>query len=110
MFLIIMPKGFKRRNYRQRRDRNEKAIVDGLRRRGILVLRLEPPALDLLVGYGGVLHLLEVKDPDREQGGRDRVAGGLTPAQFDFIKKWAEYPVKVVRSLDEALRAIGYEA
>lgn len=85
--------------YDKRRDANEKEIVLALRCAGAHVFLLDRP-VDLLVGYGGVSHLIEVKI---EEGGR------LTTPQRDFIKRWTGKggDVHVVRTVDEALAAIG---
>ena len=80
------------------RDGNEQAIVQALRSAGASVFRLDRP-VDLLVGFRGATKLLEVKDP----AGRNRI----TPGQADFLLTWrGEQPV-VVRSIEEALAAIG---
>ena len=86
--------------YRNRRDKNEQAIVDGLKRRGVSVMRLDEPA-DLLVGYAGRLFLVEVKNPDAN--------GRLTKHQVPFHQKWGEFGVFAVETLDEALAAIGWK-
>ncbi len=83
---------------RKKTDANEKEIVDALEAAGCVVVPIGKP-VDLLVGRLGVTHLLEVKNPD----GKNR----LEPAQRDFIAEWNGRPVVVVRTIDEALRAVG---
>ena len=83
-------------------DRNQPEIVEALRKVGALVHPMHAVGggfPDLLVGFRGVVRLLEVKDglaPPSQQA--------LTPDQVKFHAVW---PVAVVRSVDEALRAIG---
>jgi len=80
-------------------DDNQFAIVDALRRVGANVLSLAAVGKgcpDLLIGYAGDIYLLEVKGEK----------GKLTPAQRLWHKVWENY-VDVVRSEEEALRAIG---
>ena len=80
-------------------DANQSVIVDALRRIGAQVFYIKEP-VDLLVGYRGKNSLLEVKDHD----------GRLTKAQVEFIAMWPT-DVHIVRTVDEALRAvIGEEA
>ena len=85
--------------FKNRRDGNEKPIVDGLRRRGVKVIRMDEP-FDLLVGYDQRLHGLEVKNP--------ATGGKLTKQQVDFHLAWGEFGVHAVETLDEALEAIGW--
>lgn len=82
-----------------RRDENEPEIVDALKQAGALVERVNGAGIpDLLVGYRGVLYLLEVKT----------LKGRLKPAQITFLEAWAGYPtISIVKTVDEALRAIG---
>lgn len=79
----------------RKRDANEEAIVDALRRVGAHVFRLsEPGAPDLLVAWQGRWLPMEVKSP----------TGILTALQTGSIGA-ATYPI--VRSVDEALKALG---
>lgn len=100
----------------KRRDENEPAIVAALEAVGCSVLRLnETGAPDLLVSFRGVLRLLEVKLPLRQSGavqpGRHRGQGGehadMTAAQVKWWREWKGPPPVLVRSSDDALRAIG---
>jgi exosome complex RNA-binding protein Rrp4 len=87
--------------YNPRRDLNEPEIVAALEQTGALVQRLSETGLfDLLVGYNGVLWLLEVKNPNASNP-------RLRKQQETFIEKWTGYPLHVVWNVDEALRAIG---
>lgn len=77
-----------------KRDENEEAIVRALTSAGCRTWRLSRP-FDLLVHRSGVWHVLEVK----------RASGRLTAAQERDIA--GGLPVHVVRTAEEALRAVG---
>jgi hypothetical protein len=88
------------RRYGAKRDASEPGIVAALRSVGVSVHHLSAPNMpDLLCGYQGETHLLEVKSP----GARRR----LTPGQRDFMASWFGAPVAVVTTPEEALRAVG---
>lgn len=92
-----------------RRDANEPAIVEALRRAGADVWLLEAPApFDLLVGFCGAFHALEVKNPEAE----GHQAGRVKPSQAEFFARCSVsgLPAKLVRTPAEALRAIGVTA
>jgi hypothetical protein len=57
---------------------------------------------DLLVGRAGLNYLLEVKVP-----GQERRKGATAAAQALWRARWRGRPVQLVRSEDEALRAVG---
>lgn len=92
--------------YRNTRDRNEPPIVRALEGIGASVFRLDRPC-DLLVGYRGRNHLLEVKAPLGPRGGAS--GSPLTPEQVEFQRTWRG-SVAIVRSPGEALEAIGASA
>jgi hypothetical protein len=77
-----------------RLDGNHHTIADGLRRVGASVCEKGP--LDLLVGFRGKNYLLEVKT----------ARGQLRASQKTFLAGW-QGTAAVVRSLEEALQAIG---
>lgn len=80
--------------YAKRRDPNEPEIVQALRDVGATVKRLDD--IDLLVGWRGRNFLLEIKT----------AKGSLKSSQEDMVRTWrGQY--EIVRSVDEALRAIG---
>lgn len=80
-----------------RRDDNEQVIVTTLEAFGARVQRLDGKGLpDLLVRFGGVLFLLEVKKTNEK----------LTADQVRWWGLWGIEPV-IVRSPAEALGAIG---
>ena len=75
----------------RRRDQNERQIIDGMRKFGAEVWSISGPgAPDVLVRYRGRLSGLEIKT----------AKGSRTSAQ-----EVSQFPI--VRSLDEALVAIG---
>jgi len=80
-----------RGKYRNKRDTEEPAIVEALRRLGCTVERLDKP-VDLLVGYRGRTYAVEVKGP----------AGKLTKAQQVFFETWTG-DVTILNSPDEAI-------
>ena len=77
-------------------DKNQPAIVLTLRSLGVAVEIIGKP-VDLLCWHRGKYYLLEVKNPD----GFDR----LTKEQVEFIERWPG-EVHIVRSVDEAVRAV----
>ena len=85
-----------------RTDANQKRVVQDLRKSGVSVLSLADiggGCPDLLVCCAGKLRLFEVKD-----GAKSKSRRKLTPDQVEFHKVW---PVTVVTSSEDALRAIG---
>jgi hypothetical protein len=81
-----------------RRDANEVEIVSALELVGARVWRLDKP-FDLLAGWGGRLFLLEVK----------QAKGKLTTQQLRELDRCHAdgLPVAVVRTVSDALQAIG---
>lgn len=82
---------------RHRIDGNQAEIVSTLRRVGALVLPLSDlggDVADLLVSYHGRLFLLEAKDGTNSP----------TSGQVRWLAAWGG---KIVRSPDDALRAVG---
>jgi hypothetical protein len=100
--------------YAKQRDANEVEIVDALRAVGCTVTRLGDAGVpDLLVGRDGRTYLLEVKMPMGPRGGVQRHGakpggrGDLTPAQVKWWDAWRGERAHVVRSVAEALFAVG---
>lgn len=80
--------------YANRRDANEPEIVRALRDINASIKRLDD--IDLLVGWQGRNFLLEIKT----------LNGALKPSQEEMARTWrGQY--EIVRSVEEALRAIG---
>lgn len=81
-----------------KRDANEPEIIEVLRSAGAQVWQLSEEGIpDLLVTKNGQTILMEVKMPK----------GKLTPAQEKFHAEWNGGSVFIVRSPEEALKAIG---
>lgn len=81
-----------------KRDANESAIKAALKAAGASVTPLSAPGVpDLLVGFRGETILMEVKD------GRN----DLTDDQRDWHGDWKGRKVWIVRTVEEALQAIG---
>jgi hypothetical protein len=88
-----------------KRDANEPEIVSALRAVGATVTMLSAEGVpDLLVGYLSETYLLEVKAPRGPKGG---TGGALTYEQVDWWGSWEGRPPVIVRTVDEALAAIG---
>lgn len=86
-------------------DANQKDIVAALRNRGANVYissSFGKGFPDLIVGYQGVLCLLEIKDGDKPPS-----AQKLTKDQEKFHADWTGLPLYVVKSIAEAFRAVG---
>ena len=90
-------------SYANQRDGNEQEIVDALLAVGASVDRVDEPC-DLIVGYRGVTYLLEVKLPKGPEGGTSHST--LTPKEMEFQGRH-KGRIYVVRSIEDALRAIG---
>lgn len=96
-----MPGRYTRSGYNGRArkvDANQPEIIAALEKIGASVFPMGKP-LDLLVGYQGVTHILEVKNAD----GKNK----LEPDQETFIAEWRGRPPVIVRTVDDALEAIG---
>lgn len=85
-------------------DENQPAIVEALREVGASVLHLHSigeGCPDLLVGFRGVNHLVEVKDSRKPPSARR-----LTPDEQRFADLWRGQ-VAVAESVSEALAVLG---
>lgn len=88
------------------RDKNEPEIIKALEAIGAYVQKLHEGGVpDLLVGYEGHTYLLEVKGPLGKKGGASSVS--LTETQVKWWGRWKGSAPVIVRSVDEALDAIG---
>jgi hypothetical protein len=81
-----------------RSDGNAEAIISAWRRVGATVELIGRPT-DALVGFRGTNYLCEIKTP----------RGRLRASQQAFLTRWRGQ-AQVVRSVAEALAAIGVEA
>ena len=89
---------------RARVDANQKLITAALRAVGAEVQpihQLSHGVPDLMVCYRGQIYLMEVKDGDKPPSQRK-----LTADEASWHARW---PVQVVETIADALRAIGLE-
>jgi Holliday junction resolvase len=101
--------------FARKRDDNEPEIVQVLKRAGAVVVKLPGFGMpDLLVGFGGLTFLLEVKVSSTKAGhahkrtDRSLVGHGeLTEFQVEWWTKWTGAPIMIVHTPEEALLAIG---
>ena len=90
---------------RGRTDENHAAVVDALRSMGATVhsaAAMGDGFPDLVVGYRGLTHLVEVKS-----GAKAPSARKLTPAQVAWHSAWRGGPVLVVTNPLEAIAGVG---
>ena len=81
-------------------DGNQREIVKALRGAGAYVESFGP--VDLLVAYGGLWHVLEIKDGTKPPSQRQ-----LTKREIQWILECRNRaPIHLVTSADEALRAV----
>ena len=88
-----------------RTDRNHKEIVRVLRQLGASVCDLSGVGHgcpDILVGFRGKTHLMEIKD-----GLKSPCRRRLTPDEQEWHESWRGRPVAVVESVPDALEVIG---
>jgi hypothetical protein len=81
-------------------DDNQEDVIDALEGVGASVLRLqglERGCPDLCVGFRNVDFLMEIKGED----------GRVAKHQIDWHHHWHGRPVTIVRTVEEALIAIG---
>ncbi len=91
-------------HYAARVDANQPEIVKDLRAIGATVQPLHQVGKgcpDLLVGFRGINHLLEVKDGDKPPSKRR-----LTPAEQRWHDEWRGQRA-IVKNVDEAYKVIG---
>jgi hypothetical protein len=90
------------------RDKNEPEIVAALRAAGATVLHLSIRDVpDLLVGYLGNNFLLEVKQEGRRGASIKAIHAELSEDQAKWHEAWRGRTPVVVRTIAEALAAIG---
>ena len=91
----------KRMRQAARVDANQPDIVKALRKAGAWVQSIGQP-FDLLVHYRGRWHVLEVKDGEKTPCQQE-----LSPTQLDTLASLRLNGVVLVRTVDEALAAVG---
>jgi hypothetical protein len=82
--------------YALKKDENEKLIVNFLRQAGASVYIAGLP-VDLIVGYRGQTHLVEVKNKLSRYGKQ-----GLNANQKEFASNWLGSPVVILESIEQA--------
>jgi hypothetical protein len=82
--------------YAAKKDVNEKLIVDFLRKAGASVYIAGLP-VDLIVGYRGQTHLVEVKNKLTQYGKR-----GLNSNQKEFATNWLGSSVVILNTVEAA--------
>jgi Holliday junction resolvase len=91
-----------------RRDANEAEIVAALRAVGATVQQLSGEDVpDLLVGFRGVDYLVEVKQAPSKGHSAKNLHAVLSEGQATWHAQWRGRPPVVVRTVGEALAAIG---
>ena len=91
-----------------RRDENHQELVAAFRALGATVLDLADVgqnAPDLLVGFRGVNHLVEIKSRKNTYGRK-----GLTQGQAEFTAVWQGAEVRVVYEAVDILKVFQIEA
>jgi Holliday junction resolvase len=89
-----------------RRDGNEAEIIKALESVGATVVKMSAEGVpDLLVGWRGITHLIEVKQAQDAKAKTQK--GKATQAQKEFAMRWTGGPIHIVTTKADALRAIG---
>ena len=91
----------------QRRDANEKAIIDALKKLGISVM--QGTDVDLILGHSGKTFLVELKDKEKLflKDGVTFRKGAIKPSQVEIMRTWRGH-YSVCWELDQILDQIGY--
>ncbi len=84
------------KQYANKRDANEAQIIKDLRQFGASVLIINE--WDLVVGYEGVSHLMEVKNPDTDWS--------VTPSQRRIINTWIGSPLHIITNSEQAINIL----
>jgi len=90
---------------RSKVDANQPEVVAALRKAGCTVQSLAAVGKgvpDIMVGRAGVTYLLEIKD-----GAKPPSARKLTPLEASWAAAWTGGPLATVKSVEEALLAVG---
>ena len=101
--------------YNSKVDKNQPLIVKQLRRVGCTVLLCHSlkNAFDILVGYKGVLYMMEIKNPEAlpKVYDRDRLEKELSDGERKCMNdfKKSDVPYHIVATIDEALKVINFK-
>ena len=84
-------------------DDNQNEIVKALRKAGasVLITSQLKNCFDLLVGYKGVNHIVEIKDGSKPASRRK-----LSEGEIKFMENWRGGKYHVVTSIEEALKIL----
>lgn len=86
----------------QRRDKNEREIIDALRVAGVYVQQMDKSAgFDLLCAYHGIIEVVEVKTEDKPYPSNAEM-------HVAFALNHAGVKYHIIRSVDEALAIFGF--
>lgn len=91
----------------QRRDANEREIIDDAQRVGMYVQQMDKSAgFDLLVGWRGRLEMVEVKNPKHRNRPLDKL---MTPAELETCRLMTSIGLRynVVFDTAELFRLMG---
>ena len=84
------------KQWANKRDMNESEIIEDLNIFGASVIQLDK--FDLIVGYLGQTHLMEVKNPDQDWS--------VTPAQRKIINTWLGSPMHLITNSAQAINIL----
>ena len=88
------------KQWANKRDMNESEIIEDLNIFGASVIQLDK--FDLIVGYLGQTHLMEVKNPDQDWS--------VTPAQRKIYNTWLGSPMHLITSSAQAINILRNKA
>ena len=84
------------KQYANKRDANEPEIVEALKLHGASVIQMDK--LDLIVGYKGKTHVMEIKNPN--------TSWELKPSQKKLINSWVGSPIHIVTTKEQAINIV----
>ena len=84
-------------------DANQNEIVEALRRCGasVLITSQLKNCFDILVGYNGVNHIVEIKDGNKPPSQRK-----LTKGEEKFRDEWKGGKYHIIESIEDALKLL----
>ena len=84
------------KQYANKRDANEAEIIDALKAYGASVIQMDK--IDLIVGYKGKTHVMEVKNP--------LTSWTVQPSQQRMINDWVGSPIHIVTTKEQAINIV----
>lgn len=84
-------------------DANQNEIVNGLRKYGasVLIISQLKNCFDILVGYNGITHIVEIKD-----GSLPPSKKRLSDGEHKFMENWKGSKYNIVENLEQAINLI----